>query len=53
MNKVDMNNPNNNHFIMAQIKTIEEFLNYPNILIDRLNIQEQIAEDKAKEELYK
>jgi len=38
---------------MAQIKTIEEFLNYPNILIDRLNIQEQIAEDKAKEELYK
>lgn len=52
MDRVDMNNPNSNHFLMGQVKTIEEFLNYPNILIDRLKIQEQIEEDKAKEELY-
>ena len=52
MNKADMNNPNNNHFLMAQIKTIDSFIDYPNILIDRLNTQERIEEDQAKEKLY-
>ena len=52
MDKVDMNNPNNSHFLMAQIKTIESFIEYPNILIERLNIQEKIKEDAAKEKLY-
>lgn len=52
MNKADMNNPNSNHFLMAQIKTIDSFIDYPNILIDRLNMQERIEEDQAKEKLY-
>lgn len=52
MNKVDMYNPNNSHFLMAQIKTIERFINYPDVLIERLNIKEQIEEDAAKEKLY-
>ena len=47
-----MSNPNNNHFLMAQIKTIESFINYPDVLIERLNIKDKIEEDKAKEKLY-
>ena len=52
MNKVDMSNPNSNHFLMAQIKTIDSFIDYPNTLIANLNRQEQIEEDAAKEKLY-
>lgn len=47
-----MNNPNNSHFLMAQIKTIESLIDYPNVLIERLNIREKIEEDEAKEKLY-
>lgn len=47
-----MSNPNNNHFLMAQIKTIDSFIKYPDILIERLNIMAQIKEDEAKEKLY-
>gem|GEM_PF-3290146 len=47
-----MGNPNYSHFLIAQIKTIEQFKSYPDVLIYNLEQEEKITEDEAKAKLY-
>jgi len=47
-----MGNPNYSHFLIAQIKTIEQFKSYPEVLIYNLEQEEAIQEDEAKAKLY-
>lgn len=44
-----MNNPNNSHFLMAQIKTIEMFMNYPRLLIAKYDNEDFLKQEAEKE----
>lgn len=49
MEKVDLNNPNSNHFLMAQIKTIDMFKSYPRLLIDKFDNLDFMEQEALKE----
>jgi len=51
LEKTDIGNPNYSNCLIAQIRTLEQVINYPNILIDKLNRLEQIEQDRAKYKL--
>lgn len=46
-----MSNVNENHFLMAQVKTIDAMKDLPSVLISQLEKDEQIEKDKQLEKL--